>query len=404
MQNPRIILALLFALIVAPLTAANAEQAPNTLSEAEIADGWLLLFDGETTFGWKAEGNIDWTVDKGVIRATKGDVGLLRTTTQFANYELHVEFRAPAETNSGIFLRTSPKPESPTYGCYELNIAPESNSFPTGSLVGRMKVTPGCSPNEWHAFDVTADQGTIVVKLDGTEVLKYEDPQYVGLGFIGLQHNQGEVEFRNVKLKPLHMESIFNGKDLAGWKSYPEMESKFTVTEAGEIHAENGPGQLETENSYGDFVLRLEAITHAKNLNSGVFFRCIPGDKMMGYESQIHNGYEAEDRTLPIDHGTGAIFRRVKARRVVSDDEKWFTKTLIAQGPHISVWVNGYQVTDWTDQRKPDENPRRGLRTAPGTIMLQGHDPTTNLSFKNLQITELPKRWPADRKAKTADQ
>ncbi|UUO08358.1 DUF1080 domain-containing protein [Blastopirellula sp. J2-11] len=397
MQYSRILPAFLLALIVAPLTAANAEQAPNTLSEAEIAEGWLLLFDGETTFGWKSEGKIDWTVDQGVIRASKGDVGQLRTTTQFANYELHVDFRAPAETNSGLFLRTSPQPESPTYGCYELNIAPESNSFPTGSLVGRMKVTPPCVADQWHSFDITADQGTIVVKLDGAEVLKYEDPQYVGLGFIGLQHNQGEIEFRNVKLKPLGMQSIFNGKDLTGWKTYPAMESKFTVTDEGAIHAENGPGQLETEQSYGDFVLRLDAITHAKNLNSGVFFRCIPGDKMMGYESQIHNGYEAEDRTLPIDHGTGAIFRRMKARRVVSDDQKWFTKTLIAQGPHISVWVNGYQVTDWTDQRKLDENPRRGLRIKPGTIMLQGHDPTTDLSFKNLQIVRLPKRWPADR-------
>ncbi|MBT5599078.1 MAG: DUF1080 domain-containing protein, partial [Planctomycetaceae bacterium] len=44
---------------------------------------------------------------------------------------------------------------------------------------------------------------------------------------------------------------------------------------------------------------------------------------------------------------------------------------------------------DWTDTRKSNENPRRGLRTAAGSIMIQGHDPTTNLSFRNLRISEL---------------
>ncbi|MFI4873885.1 MAG: DUF1080 domain-containing protein, partial [Blastopirellula sp. JB062] len=117
MQYSRVFWASLLVMLVAPLASANAEQTPNTLSEGEIADGWLLLFDGETTFGWKAEGNVDWTVDQGVIRATSEEVGLLRTTTQFADYQLHAEFRAPAETNSAVFLRTSPRPESPTYDC-----------------------------------------------------------------------------------------------------------------------------------------------------------------------------------------------------------------------------------------------------------------------------------------------
>jgi hypothetical protein len=65
--------------------------------------------------------------------------------------------------------------------------------------------------------------------------------------------------------------------------------------------------------------------------------------------------------------------------------------TLVPTGPHVSVWVNGYQVTDWTDDRPEHDNPRNGLRTKPGTIALQGHDPTTNLRFRNLKIAELPK-------------
>jgi hypothetical protein len=127
-------------------------------------------------------------------------------------------------------------------------------------------------------------------------------------------------------------------------------------------------------------------------LNSGIFFRCIPGDVMMGYECQIHNGLKNGDRGQPEDCGTGGFFRRQSARRVVADDLAWFHLTLVADGPHMAAWVNGYQVSDWIDTRPPDANPRKGLRLEPGTVMIQGHDPTTDIFFRNLQIGELAKR------------
>ncbi|MBI1247639.1 DUF1080 domain-containing protein [bacterium] len=378
-----------------------AAQTPGLTTE-EIQQGWISLFDGETLFGWNASPKSgssanDWKVVDGTIEVDSGGIGLLCTTTQFADYLLKVDFQADENTNSGIFLRTPPSPKSPTYDCYELNIAPPSNSFPTGSLVGRIKATPDCKPGEWHTFEVRVEGAKIEVKLDGKVVTSYEDKDYLGKGFIGLQHNEGKVRFRNIVLKPLGLESIFNGKDLSGWKTYPDQTTKFTVTENKEIHAQDGPGQLETEQVYGNFVLQMEAKTNAENLNSGLFFRCIPGDKMNGYESQIHNGIEGGDPTKPLDSGTGAIFRRCVARKVVSKDKEWFLKTLIVEGAHISVWVNGYQVTDWTDDRKPDANPRKGRRLEPGTIMLQGHDPTTDVLFRNFQIQELPERWPNKR-------
>ena len=113
---------------------------------------------------------------------------------------------------------------------------------------------------------------------------------------------------------------------------------------------------------------------------------------MNGYESQIQNGILDDDRTKPMDAGTGAIFRRKNARYVAANDFEWFAKTIIAEGPHIATWVNGYLVTDWVDRRKADKNPRRGLRTEPGSIILQGHDPTTKFSFRNLRIVEMKPR------------
>ncbi len=73
------------------------------------------------------------------------------------------------------------------------------------------------------------------------------------------------------------------------------------------------------------------------------------------------------------------------------NDREWFTKTIVADGPHMAVWVNGYQVSDWTDERPEKENARDGKRLGGGAIALQGHDATTDLLFRNIRAAELPR-------------
>jgi hypothetical protein len=374
------------------ISSAVAEDKPNALSEQELNDGWILLFDGETTFGWKANSDANWKVADGVISVDGGTKGLLNTTTPLGDYVLKVDFRAPHGTNSGVFLRTPLEPKDPAKDCYELNIADESVSpFPTGSFVGRQKATGTHDTTAWRTFTVKAQGGHFTVSIDGEKVLDYQDPQPLGRGYIGLQFNEGKVEFRNVKLKPLGLESIFNGKDLAGWKEFPGKASKFSVTPEGWLNVKNGNGQLETELQVADFVLQTEVFSNGVFLNSGIFFRNIPGEFWQGYESQIMNGHFG-DRTKPIDYGTGAFYRRQKARKIVSDDFKWFHKTLIVAGDHMATWVNGYQVSDWTDDREPNDNARNGKRLAAGTLAIQGHDPKTDLSFRNIKLGEMPAR------------
>ena len=141
-------------------------------------------------------------------------------------------------------------------------------------------------------------------------------------------------------------------------------------------------------------MLQFESKINGDGLNSGVFFRLMPGTDEApsnGYELQLENVFADGDRRQPKDKaGTGAIFRRTTARWVVPNDNEWFTTTLIANGPRIAVWVNGFQVTEWQDEREPDPNPRRGRKTDAGPISLQGHDETTDLSFRNLRVAELP--------------
>jgi len=374
------------ALLLAFTVSCFAADAPNSLTPEELNDGWILLFDGETTYGWKANSDANWKVTEGVISVDTGTKGLLNTTSPFADYVLKVDFRAPKGTNSGVFLRTPVEPKDPATDCYELNIADESVSpFPTGSFVGREKATGTHDTTEWRTFTVKAEGGHITVAIDGEQVLDYEDPKPLGRGYIGLQFNQGKVEFRNVKLKPLSLNPIFNGRDLTGWKEYPGKASKFSVTPEGWLNVKNGNGQLEFEHPVADFVLQTEVFSNGVFLNSGIFFRNIPGEFWQGYESQIMNGHFG-DRTKPIDYGTGAFYRRQKARKIVSDDFKWFHKTLVVAGDHMATWVNGYQVSDWTDDREPNENARNGKRLEAGTIAIQGHDPKTDLSFRNIKL------------------
>ncbi|NQT15606.1 MAG: DUF1080 domain-containing protein, partial [Planctomycetes bacterium] len=154
----------------------------------------------------------------------------------------------------------------------------------------------------------------------------------------------------------------------------------------------DGKGQLETVGQYADFTLQLEVFVNGEALNSGIFFRSIPGDPMNGYECQIQNGCTDGDRTKPQDCGTGGFFRRQDARRIVAKDFEWFHMTLHADDKHMAAWVNGVPVSNWSDNRPPNENPRKGLRLEAGTIIIQGHDPTTDLSFRNLRIAEIPDR------------
>jgi len=187
---------------------------------------------------------------------------------------------------------------------------------------------------------------------------------------------------------------LFNGKDLSGWKVFPgakdrKVASKFTVTKEGWLNVKDGPGDLQTDGQWADFVAQFECISNGKHLNSGLFFRCLPDQYQQGYEAQIRNEWTGDDRTKPVDFGTGAIYRRQPARKVVSTDGEWFTMTVAAHGRHIMTWVNGYPVADWTDDRKESENARQGFKAGKGALSIQGHDPTTDLSFRNLRIQSL---------------
>ncbi|MGL4550323.1 MAG: 3-keto-disaccharide hydrolase [Gemmataceae bacterium] len=346
---------LLPLVLLGPLLFAAEGEKPDALTPEEAAKGWLLLFDGETTFGWKIDGEAK--VEKGVLilGGTKPTTAVV--TTSFPHCRVNVELEvqgkgAVTPVVAGVFTTV----EGRTASLSELS-------------------TEGSSPSVPLAISVPAETRVLV---------------------------------RKARVLPLAQTPLFNGIDLTGWKQFkgdPKREkSKFTVAD-GVLTVKDGPGDLATQKLLDDFVLQFECKSNGKHLNSGVFFRAIPDQYQNGYEAQIQHDFTLETPKKYLvdeksggkrevlsrarDFGTGAIYRRVPARKAAAKDGEWFTMTVVARGRHVATWVNGVQQVDWTDGRPPHDNPRNGYREKAGAVSIQGHDPTTDLSFRNLRYAPL---------------
>lgn len=371
----RIFLAAVLVVAVAlPCHAQGDKPKPNTLTPKEIADGWILLFDGETTFGWGHRPHVAITAGEGALSAAEdAQFGFL---SPWGDFELVFEYR----------------------GRPLLSIQD----------AGRKAEGAGLAMNasdDWKTVSLQVGPGQIAYSSGQTARWK-GDPAAIGFNAV-----YGKISIRNIKLRPLNMQPLFNGTELTGWKVFPgeKYKSKFTVAD-GAINVKNGPGDLQTTGKYKDFVLQLECKSNGPHLNSGIFFRCRDNEYQNGYECQIRNQFhdkpdqkytieEYDPKTnkligkkdvmfAAVDYGTGAIYRRQPARKEMSKDGEWFTMTIVAHGNHLATWVNGVQVTDWTDNRPKSDNARTGCKLDVGHISIQGHDPTTDLSFRNIRIAE----------------
>jgi hypothetical protein len=387
----RCLICLSLALWSTSAFAQNVAPNDNTLTPMEVTDGWLLLFDGDSDFGWRGDGVVKADGGKLTITGAGMEGPSARHGGWFQNFELQFDYSAPVPSLGAIlsFIRDDRETKSP----FIVLRAPKEGAW-------------------WKAqVTVEATQSSLSIFIgDKKNTFKIEAP--VGAVQLKWSVPKGSTLYlKNVKLRPLGLKSIFNGKDLTGWKEYPGKKSKFSITPGGEINIKDGPGDLQTEAKYDDFTLQLECVSNGKHLNSGVFFRCRPNEYQNGYEAQIRNQFTTEptqEYTLEdydplthklvakkkakftaVDYGTGAIYRRQPARKEVAKDGEWFTFTILAHKNHFLTWVNGIQVADWTDNRPPSDNARTGCRLEAGHLSLQGHDPTTDLSFRNFRIAAI---------------
>lgn len=159
--------------------------------------------------------------------------------------------------------------------------------------------------------------------------------------------------------------SLFNGKDLSGWKAYG---TERWYVDQGNLVCESGPdkqyGYLGTQQSYKNFDLTLEFKQEA-NGNSGVFFRSsIEGTKITGWQAEVapsgqHTGgiYES--------YGRGWLIQPEPALEKMLKMGEWNTMRVRVSGDEVTTWLNGTQMITLKDAK---------IGQANGQIALQIHD------------------------------
>lgn len=185
--------------------------------------------------------------------------------------------------------------------------------------------------------------------------------------------------------------TLFNGKDFEGWKKSDDNPDTFNVVD-GEIVVRGKVCHLYYDGPVNDgkfknFEWKCDVLTKP-NANSGMYFHTKwqkVGFPKTGIEVQVNNSHTDRIRT-------GSLY---KLHDIMNDspakDDEWFTQTVIVDGPKITVKVNDKIVNEYT--WKDDEKRSGGFETnllGSGTFALQGHDPGSEVHYKNIKVKPLP--------------
>ena len=249
MKNSMMMLAMMMVVLgmliqggirVAKAADTGASAPPNTLSDAEKAAGWKLLFDGNTLNGWhnfKKEGvRPGWQIKDGtLVCVDPHNAGDIVTTEQFDWFELSLEYNITEAGNSGIMFHVTEQGNSPwqtgpeiqlednekakdpqrcawLYGLYQPEIDPK-----TGKTLDATKPV-----GQWNQVRIIISPTKCEHYVNGVKYFEYvlgsEDfkarvakskfgkmPYFAksDKGYLALQGDHGSVAFRNIKIRPI---------------------------------------------------------------------------------------------------------------------------------------------------------------------------------------------------------
>ncbi|MFG3505070.1 ThuA domain-containing protein [Streptomyces sp. NPDC047821] len=215
----------------------------------------------------------------------------------------------------------------------------------------------------------------------GHTAASYAEPAFRRHLLGGLRYATGQVKADctpRTGYRPL-----FNGHTLEGWKQAGP--GRFTVVD-GELRTEGGMGMLWYQaKELSSYSLKLDW-KMAGDDNSGVFVGFPASDDPW---SAVNNGYEIQiDATDAPDRTTGAVYgfksANLKARdQVLRPPGQWNSYEIKVQGERLQVFLNGVKINDFTNT-----DPVRSLKD--GYIGIQNHGADDQVSFRNIQLKELP--------------
>ena len=407
---------------------AAADANPNTLTETEQAAGWQLLFDGETTAGWRGYNREEfpdtgWAVIDGALvvgaTATDPDIAIggdIVTTESFTDFDLKFDFMLSEVANSGVLYRVIEEEgaeiwhNAPEYqvlddsayiemGTMDMNTHLTGDNYDLHASGGTTLHGPG----EWNSGRIRVANNHVEHWLNGTRTVEYElgspewealvaaskfapFPQYgrAASGPIGLQDHGRNVFYRSVKILPLRPVSLFNGENLDGWQVHG---TELWYVEDGQLVCASGPdaayGYLATDATYRDFDLTVDFMQEADG-NSGVFFRS-------SVEGTVVSGWQAE--VAPPGLFTGGIYESYGRGWLVQPDPAldaalrmgdWNTMRVRAVGDRVTTWLNGTRMVDLVDEI---------VGTGTGSIALQIHDGGgIKVRWRDIRVVDLGSR------------
>ena len=167
----------------------------------------IILFNGKDTKGWHTLGDNQWIAEGGILRSPHSGSNLI-TDDVFTNFKLHIEFRYPKESNSGVYLR----------GRYEVQIEDDKGLDPTSHHLGGVygflvpSEMAAKAAGEWQAYDITLIGRMVTVVVNGKTVISNQEiPGITGgalnskegePGPLYIQGDHGPVDFRNIVITP----------------------------------------------------------------------------------------------------------------------------------------------------------------------------------------------------------
>ncbi len=186
-------------------TADRAPKIPYT-ENAQWGEP-IDLFNGKDLSGWKAMGDNQWIVEGGILKSPKSGANLV-TEEKFTDFKLHVEFKVPQGSNSGVYLR----------GRYEVQIADDFGSEPSSVLFAGIYgfLTPNvmaANPaSEWQTYDITLIGRRVTVVANGMTVISEQNIPGITGGALDskegepgpffIQGDHGPISFRKFVVTP----------------------------------------------------------------------------------------------------------------------------------------------------------------------------------------------------------
>ena len=220
MIKRRLVLALA---LVASTSAIAADNAPNTLTAAEKADDWQLLFDGKSLDNWKASdapGTFSLQDGQIVVKGPRSHLFYLGPVANhdFKNFELRIDLLTKPSANSGVYFHTLWQEKGwPSKG-YEVQVN-NSHSDPsrTGGLWGVVDYPQVTAPDDvWQTLSIRVEGMHVVTRINGKLIVDYTqeanpkrekglEERLIKSGTFALQgHDPGsETHYRNIKVKVL---------------------------------------------------------------------------------------------------------------------------------------------------------------------------------------------------------